>query len=194
MVRLRDRPRKLSMLVKEERPPYPLRWSRSYEDILIPGTGSSNSESPSGSKAWTPLANHRNLGLRRSLRSAKYSFPTGLFSERSGRKSEAHASNHQSVSPPSSASPPSEEPSSGEKRSTLPNSFRASFSDPSGPRATSSNWHRLQSENQLELPPPAATVGLPPLSDKPARKAVSSPSLKWKRERGHAKSQSVGNK
>ena len=185
------------MFSMREPVPHPLRSSRSYEDILTPSdpttldslSHSSNSESQPHSKLWTPQP-IRGVPTRHSLRIDKLGRPVRTRGDSSDQSADSQAGTPQSPSPPPSVRT-SANPSSSGMRSTLPNSFRASFGNESALR---SSGRRLRSEPGLEPEPPLLMVDPAPLSDKPTVKAASSPSLKWKRERGHAKSQSWGSK
>ena len=174
-----------------------LRTSKSHEDLLTPFTSISlDSLSTSGShtdsKVWTPQFQRRELATRHSsipqieIQGNSPNYPGPSFASLSEHQVHITIEDSPSLSKKL-------------KTSTLPSSrgesFSGSCSSGSGPpsRTSSEKRRRSMSDNSqwkpLELPLPPE-----PPTNVFKKPHLPSPSLKWRRERGHLKSHSLGNK
>ena len=174
-----------------------LRTSKSHEDLLTPFTSISlDSLSTSGShtdsKVWTPQFQRREMGTRHSSipEIEKQRNSTNYFGPSFASLSEHQV--HITIEDSPSLSKKL-------KTSTLPSSRGGSFSEScssgSGPpsRGSSEKRRRSMSDNSQWKPMDLPLPPEPPTSvfKKPR---IPSPGLKWRRERGHHKSHSLGNK
>jgi len=173
-----------------------LRTSKSHEDLLTPFSSNSGDSlttvvSHSDPKVWTPQASHRELVTRHSSpQIERRGTLAGYLGPSYPSLSESEIQVTVEGSPSTSRS---------KKTSTLPTSRGSSFSSSgsggSRPVSRASSEKRRKSLSDNDSSEARKLPEFLPLHPEPLfRKPHLSPTLRLKKQRGHLKSQSLGNK